>query len=541
LTDLAAIRTGAKRGGAGLGAPAFAKFAGLYLVAYFGLNLLIAHRALNGTAITLWSPDNALSVMLIMESSAFAPLVWATQIVADLFINHTRQSTAAIVAADSALAAGYVAMAAILSRGFGVTARAMQPRDLIALMAVAPMGAALTGLVYCSALWLVGEIRGPEFAGLFSGFWIGDAAAMSVLIPATGAIARLATTRFVRKADFAYSALTLCAALAFLMLVIGFSASSPERRYLFNLLYLPIIMLGLKFGYDAGAATLLFVQLFLLAALDYFQVPASQFGAYQVMMFVLAVAGQALGATISEWESATSRLRSQQAELAKVSERATNSMLAAAMAHEISQPLSAIAGYVHGARRLVEADAGRDKALGALAKAEAEAARARAIVERLRDFVAAGTIAREAVDLDRLIEQQVRLGGDAARARTVTLKRVGDRLEALHANVDRVGVEQALNNLVVNAIEAAPAGVGEVCISLSRDGATARLAVEDNGPGVAAEIAGTLFEPFETTKPRGMGLGLPLAREIARRHGGDLRWNALEPRGTRFELELPLA
>ena len=65
--------------------------------------------------------------------------------------------------------------------------------------------------------------------------------------------------------------------------------------------------------------------------------------------------------------------------------------------------------------------------------------------------------------------------------------------------------------------------------------------VEDNGPGVAAEIADRLFEPFETTKPRGMGLGLPLAKEIAARHRGRLTWAPVAPHGARFELELPLA
>jgi two-component system sensor kinase FixL len=66
------------------------------------------------------------------------------------------------------------------------------------------------------------------------------------------------------------------------------------------------------------------------------------------------------------------------------------------------------------------------------------------------------------------------------------------------------------------------------------------IAVEDDGPGVAPEIVDRLFEPFETTKPRGMGLGLPLAKEFAVRHGGSLEWRPVSPRGARFELKLPL-
>jgi two-component system sensor kinase FixL len=158
----------------------------------------------------------------------------------------------------------------------------------------------------------------------------------------------------------------------------------------------------------------------------------------------------------------------------------------------------------------------------------------------VRDFVATGDIVRERVDLDELVENILRLETDAARARGVALRRVGSRL-AIQANVDRVGVEQALANLVLNAIEAAPASEGEVRVSLLQMGELALLTVDDNGPGVDPEIADRLFEPFETTKLRGMGLGLPLAKEIATRHGGSLTWRPASPRGARFALELPIA
>lgn len=286
---------------------------------------------------------------------------------------------------------------------------------------------------------------------------------------------------------------------------------------------------------------LLFVQLFLVGALDWFHVTDRRFDGYQVMMFILAVSGQALGAIATEWEATRTKLRSQQLELAKVSERASNGAMAAAMAHEISQPLASIAGYVHGARRVLESGQSVEIALGALRKAEGEAARARQIIERLRDFVATGDMTRELVDIDDLVETILRLEEDAARGRGVTLKRVGPRSVPLRANVDRVGVEQAFTNLVLNAIEAAPASDGRVAVSLGERDRFAVLAVEDNGSGVDPEIADRLFEPFETTKPRGMGLGLPFAKEIAARHGGRLRWLPVVPSGARFELEVPLA
>jgi two-component system, LuxR family, sensor kinase FixL len=524
-----------------LRARGFAGLALASLAAYFALNVLTQGRSLNGSPITLWSPDNALSVMLIMESWAFTPVVLLAQIVTDFAVAHVQYSKPAVICAETTLAAGYLGMAIALRRWFGLDIRNMRPRDLIAVMAVSPIGAALTGLLYCGALVGVGAMAPGDFLSAFAGFWIGDSAAMGIVIPAMGALLRVAAAKPWRGLKSPDSLVHLAVTLIFLMFVIAFSASNIQHRYLFNLAYLPMLLIGLRFGYDTAAIVLLFVQLFLVGALDWFHVIDRRFDGYQVMMFILAVSGQALGAVATEWEAARTKLRSQQIELAKVSERASNGAMAAAMAHEISQPLASIATYVHSARRVLESGQSVEIALGALRKAEGEATRARLIIERLRDFVATGDMTRESVDLDDLLETILQLEEDAARGRGVTLRRVGPRSPSLQVNADRVGVEQAFANLVLNAIEAAPSSGGRVAVSLGARDRFAVLAVEDNGPGVDPEIADRLFEPFETTKPRGMGLGLPLAKEIAARHGGRLRWLPVIPAGARFELELPLA
>jgi two-component system sensor kinase FixL len=523
-------------------ARAFAGLAGAYLLVYLALNMLTDHRSLDGTAITLWSPDDALSVLLIMESAAFAPVLWLAQIGVDVALNHVGRSLFADIGAQTTLAAGYCALAWTLRRKFGLNVRAMRPSDLLAVTAVVPVGVALVGAAYCGVLVLTGQLPPADFLSCYAGFWVGDAAAMCVLIPATGALFRVIVAEPWRRQKMGHSLFVIAATLTFVALVVVISASSVHGRYTFNLLYLPILMIGMKYGFDAGALALLLVQILLLAALDYFNVANSEYSAYQVLMFILAVCGQALGAAFTEWETATAQLRRQQAELAKMSERASNGAIAAAMSHEISQPLASIAAYTFGARRLLETGQGEDKALAALRKAESEAARARLIVERLRDFVAHGVTPLELVDLDELIETILRLQNDAARERGVALSRApGDDAGPLRVNADRVGVEQAVANLVLNAIEASPARGGRVVVSLTRRLDRVAIGVDDNGAGVAPEIAEHLFEPFETTKPRGMGLGLPLAKEIAVRHGGALSWQALSPRGTRFELELPLA
>jgi C4-dicarboxylate-specific signal transduction histidine kinase len=108
---------------------------------------------------------------------------------------------------------------------------------------------------------------------------------------------------------------------------------------------------------------------------------------------------------------------------------------------------------------------------------------------------------------------------------------------------DRIQIEQVLNNLLANAIDAASErtdGRGLVVMRVAGRGDRVVVQVEDNGPGVAPEIAGSLFEAYQTTKPRGMGLGLPLSLQIVQKHAGRLWWEPIVPEGTRFLVELQI-
>ena len=106
---------------------------------------------------------------------------------------------------------------------------------------------------------------------------------------------------------------------------------------------------------------------------------------------------------------------------------------------------------------------------------------------------------------------------------------------------DAIGIEQVLNNIVGNAVDAAADrgdARGRVVIRVSGRDDWAIVQVDDNGPGVAPEIAESLFEPYKTSKPRGMGFGLTLSRQIVRQHGGRIGWQPIGSEGTRFTVEL---
>ncbi|HEX5325834.1 MAG TPA: ATP-binding protein, partial [Acetobacteraceae bacterium] len=162
------------------------------------------------------------------------------------------------------------------------------------------------------------------------------------------------------------------------------------------------------------------------------------------------------------------------------------------------------------------------------------------IVERVRDFLSRGDIRLSAVDLVQSARRIVAILADEARSRGVQVSIDARSLPAVAA--DQIQIEQVLMNLLRNAIDAAAEhrnGERRVRVDLRRLDGDIEVAIEDNGPGVSPDIAERLFEPFETSKPRGLGLGLPLSLRIIEAHGGRLWWDRTARAGARFVFRMP--
>ncbi len=513
----------------------------LYAASYAAINYATGALQFGGANITLWSPDNALSVVLLLESSLYTPVVLATSIAVDLWLAPSDMSRFSIVMSDFIVTHGYLLIAILLRDAFRFDLRKATYANMIALLAVAPSSAVFTGLLYCGVLYLTGVLPAAKLLKGLQYFWIGDAVGMIVLIPAVVAVYDLSHRQHWRALVTPSRILFAAAMFLGIALFIFASVKIPSSRYLFSLLFLPTIWIGIVFGYSVVALMLLAAQLLLVAMLHAFHVSTDVFASFQMQMFILAATGQLLGASVSEREEATRRLTRQRADLERLTAQATTGALAAAFAHEISQPLSALSGYVHAARRMLAEPERLEDAVAALQKAEAETRRTREIVTRIREFVANGRLDLATCDLAAVAREIAVLNSEDARTKNVLLTL--DVPDApIEAEADRVAIVQALNNLVVNAVESVANGDeagGSVRLSVSVERDVARIAVEDDGPGVAGEIAEHLFEAFETTKPLGMGLGLTLASQIVGKHGGRLTWHARAPRGAAFVIELP--
>jgi two-component system sensor kinase FixL len=216
--------------------------------------------------------------------------------------------------------------------------------------------------------------------------------------------------------------------------------------------------------------------------------------------------------------------------------------MASAMAHEINQPLTAITNYLRGCQRLldqVENDSAgvfRD----ALGKAADQAIRAGQIIRRLREFVARGDTERQIENLQKLIEDASTLALLGAKEDGVV---VSFRLDpdAKLVMVDRIQIQQVLVNLIRNAIDVlAESSVPRklTVATVAQQDSTVQVSVADNGSGLAPEVAAQLFQPFVTTKRKGMGLGLSVSRTIVEAHGGKIWAEANPGGGTVFRFTL---
>jgi two-component system sensor kinase FixL len=250
---------------------------------------------------------------------------------------------------------------------------------------------------------------------------------------------------------------------------------------------------------------------------------------------------------LSERQQTQQRLQELQAGLIHMSRFTALGEMASTLAHELNQPLTAVANYLKGCRRLLDTNLSEHipAARDAVERAAEQALRAGQIIRRLRDFVARKESERQVENLAQLIEE------------ASALALIGVKESGVHASMDfdpqvefvladRIQVQQVLLNLVRNAVEAmqdAPEPHDRprrlVIKTRKLDADTVEVSVIDTGPGIAPDIAEQLFQPFVTTKQFGMGVGLSISRTIMEAHGGRL-WAEPNPGGgTAFRLTLP--
>lgn len=247
---------------------------------------------------------------------------------------------------------------------------------------------------------------------------------------------------------------------------------------------------------------------------------------------------------LTERQQTDTRMQELQSELIQVSRLTAMGEMASTLAHELNQPLSAIANYLKGSRRMLEELKGDEAASvrDAIGKAADQALRAGQIIRRLREFVAHG-------ESEKRIESVLKMAEEASALALVGVRESGVRVRFNFHNIsdlvlaDRIQIQQVLVNLLRNALESMET-IERRELTLSGentpDNNSVQISISDTGCGISSDIAVHLFQPFYTTKQQGLGVGLSISRSIIEDHGGKI-WAENNPEGgTTFKIVLPL-
>ena len=248
---------------------------------------------------------------------------------------------------------------------------------------------------------------------------------------------------------------------------------------------------------------------------------------------------------LTERQQTLLRLQDLQSELAHVGRVSEVATLASALAHELNQPLAAVTNYCEGARELLSGPLDEEtvgEAREAMQEASKQAVRAGQIVRRLRDFITYGHTDRKVEDLSRLVTEANALGLVGSREYGIEVDVHLDPSAQL-VLVDRIQIQQVLLNLIRNAIDAMLESMVRVLTINSRavEDGMVRISVADTGKGISDEVAAQLFQPFVTSKERGMGIGLSICRTIVEAHGGRIWFEPRAAGGTAFHFTIPQA
>lgn len=252
---------------------------------------------------------------------------------------------------------------------------------------------------------------------------------------------------------------------------------------------------------------------------------------------------------ISEWMDSEEALRltreeleSQRQHLAHMERLSTMGEMAAGIAHEVNQPLTAVTNYARVCCRMLQQESlDRKRLAEILGKLDTQAVRASEVIQRLRSYLRKPGGGRERVDLNRLIQDVIALAEVDSRINDVSIHfESGSDLKPLQA--DPVQLQQVALNLIRNAMEAmvdSPWRQQGIVVATHQRGDWVMLDVTDRGHGLSAEAEERLFQPFFTTKANGMGVGLSICQSIVHDHGGKITAHRNHPDGTTFRCTLP--
>jgi two-component system, LuxR family, sensor kinase FixL len=485
-----------------------------------------------------WNPNTGASIAVaVMFGRRMIPFMFIAPLLSDLVVRQFPFPLPFELASAALIGGVYGAAALFLlhpKQRFDRTLQSMSSLILLTVTTVvsaAPVAAGYVGIVIASGL-----LPAADFAAAALSYWVGDAIGIMVLTP----FALVLWTRRHAVWMSAETMLQLVAIMAALLLVYAYWTA--QHLQLFYILFVPIVWMAVRTGIEGVCVGILATQLGFVLGFHAFPDEIAEMPKIQALMLVLAFTGLFAGALVTERRRTEAVLRLHQESLARLARLGSVGELAAAVAHELNQPLMAAGTYT----RLVDdairtGNANTSMVAETAKKAAAQVERAAAVVRRLRALVRLDRSNRVACRVDHIVRETVNLCQP-------DLDRLAVRVhQSLAANlppvmVDKLQIEQALLNLLRNSMEAiGEAGRGTISVEAALAGAEfVEIRVRDSGPGFPPDRVANPFLPFSSSKKEGLGIGLPLCRSLIEAHGGRI-WLDVNSPGATIHFTLPIA
>lgn len=510
---------------------------GLYLFAYVLLDWISFIEPFPPLAISPWNASIGLNfVLLPLFGWRLAPLVFCAPVLADWLVRglpiafHLEIPMVLCVGGAS-----LVGNAVLRSRRLGFNPALRGMRDLGCLLGAAMLAALLAGLGYIGIAVLGGVLPVASIWSALRLYWVGDFIGIIVIAP----VLLIALTR-PRVINGGAEWLIQLIAIAVLLAVILFFGDEEPFRWFF-LLFLPIVWMAVRQGVAGASVGLLLAQLGIILTATWFPRTAIDITALQARMLVLALTGYVVGSLVIERRKFEYELRRHQEALVRQSRIGSMGAMAAAIAHEINQPLMAAGTYgrlaIASLPEMSAEFAGLNQAVG---KTVEQVERAADVIRRLRALIKLDHSGRKTSRLATMVDVALRLcRPDLERHHVVIRLDLPPTLPAVE--VDALQIEQVLVNVIQNARDAMGNDGGTITITArALDAETIEVQVKDTGPGFPASMLEGPLLQFWTSKPHGIGIGLSLSRSIIESHGGRLDL-AAGPVGALVRFTLPIA
>ncbi|SIQ87093.1 Histidine kinase-, DNA gyrase B-, and HSP90-like ATPase [Rhizobium sp. RU35A] len=342
--------------------------------------------------------------------------------------------------------------------------------------------------------------------------------------------------RYLIEAPLLWLSVTLLASGVFV------ADTLTDREIAFAVLYAAVILVSVR----AGRPRAILTVGSLCAILTIVSYVLTKRGAQESGLMNCVLSLLAIGATTfltMRIEVVEARTRLAQAALARMSRLTTIGELGTSIAHEVSQPVTAIAANGNAALRwLSAAPPNLEEAESAIRRIVQDAERAGEVIGRVRRLIARVPPSRDPIDIVEVISEALALVRAELRNHDILL-RTEFATDLPPVTGDRIQMQQVVLNFLMNAIEAM-AGVDparrDLLVCAARDDRTITVSVRDTGTGLPGSGADGLFEAFQTTKPMGMGMGLTISRSIIEAHRGRIYAAANFPHGAVFGFTLPI-